>query len=612
MKIKNLVFFICFFLFYVNSYAQNITEEKDSVTVYQDIKEFSGRNNFTKFVYKLIFKSKNYNTSEKKNKVKKTDSELTSKSIYNSKVIRNIHIETYDPFGFSIDDSLKKPKNGIEKFGNSVHLKTKKITIRNLLLFKKNEPFDYLAVNESERLIRSQRYTRRVSITPVEITPENDSVDIIVKVLDSWSLLPNGSISSNQSSVKLTERNLYGLGHSVTGNYKSRFDDKEKALYGSYSVANIKNTYLQLNLTYTNDFDNNSRRSINLKRDFFSPLTKWAGGLYFENRIQNEEFSSIIDTTIVNTVKSEYQEYWLGKSFKIFKSDDYFNRSTRLITSIAYKKTNYLLKPTSFADPYDYFSNTTDVIGQIGISSQRYYKDKFLFNYDIVEDIPYGQIIALIIGRQNKNNEEKVYVGAKFSRGRNYDFGYANLGFEWGSFFKDKKATQTAFKTEINYFSPLLKIKNWKFRQFIRPTYIWGNNRNPSEKDKLSLNEDYGIQGFNSPISGTQKWIVSFQTQSYMPNDWNGFRFSPYFNFTMGSINNHSNNLFKNTVYTKVGVGALINNDFLVFNSFQISFSYYPTIPFEGDNLFKTNSFENTDLSVPDFQLNKPEYINYQ
>lgn len=609
-----IIYFIFLTSFLLSSacFSQNVTEEKDTVTVYQNIKGFSEKNNFSKFVYKLIFKSRNKKSSSPIKIAEETILRSSDSLNLDSKIIRNIYVETYDPFGYSIQDSLKKPKRRIDKFGNAVHLKTKKITIKNLLLFKKGDPFDQLKINESERLIRSQRYARRVMISPLAITNEKDSVDVIIKVLDSWSLLPNGSVSANQASGRLTERNLFGLGHSVSGVYKTRFEDKEKAISGFYSVNNIKDTYLQLNLGYTNDFGNNSRRSVNLKRDFFSPLTKWAGGIYFENKIQNETFISIPDTIVNNIVKSERQEYWLGKSFKIFSSNEHFKRSTRLIASIAYQKTSYLYKPTAFADPYAYFSNSRNIIGQIGITSQKYYKDKFLFNYDIIEDVPYGEIAALIVGLQNKNNQENLYLGSKVSRGRKYDFGYASFGLEWGSFFNNNKALQTAFKTEINYISPLIELKNWKIRQFIKPTYIWGNNRNASEKDKLSLNENYGIQGFNSPILGTQKWLVIFQTQTYTPGRWNGFRFSPYVNFTLGSINNKNANLFKNKVYSKIGIGALINNDFLVFNSFQISFSYYPTIPFEGDNILKTNSFENNDLSLPDFQLNKPEYINYQ
>ena len=70
--------------------------------------------------------------------------------------------------------------------------------------------------------------------------------------------------------------------------------------------------------------------------------------------------------------------------------------------------------------------------------------------------------------------------------------------------------------------------------------------------------------------------------------------------------------LFDSKVFSKYSIGVQINNDFLVFNSFQISFSYYPYIPFEGADILKTNSFENTDLTLNDFQLGKPGYIRYE
>jgi hypothetical protein len=51
---------------------------------------------------------------------------------------------------------------------------------------------------------------------------------------------------------------------------------------------------------------------------------------------------------------------------------------------------------------------------------------------------------------------------------------------------------------------------------------------------------------------------------------------------------------------------VLINNDYLVFNSFQISFSFYPKIPFQGTNIFNTNSYKNNDLSLPDYEIGQP------
>ena len=592
-------------------FSQNEQNKADSTNVYHDIHRISKKSNFSKFFYKLLFRPGAL--EDKKDNLKKLKILDPSTKNHNGKTIRNIKINTLDPFGYSVSDSLKKPKNTFETFGNKAHLKTKKFTIKNLLLFKKNQTYDELLIKETERLIRSQRYTRRVLINVEELENTKDSVDITINVLDSWSLIPNGSISSNQGSFNLKERNLFGLGHQILGRYKERFDDKENAISGQYTINNIKNTYLQLDLSYDNDFDNNSKRSISLSRNFYSPLTKWAGGIYFENRLKSEAFNQVIfDTTLIRTNKTEYHDYWIGRSFKIFNLSSYNFRATRLITSITYNKKDYFEHPDVMVDPNAFFTNEKNTIVQFGITSQKYYQDKFVFNYDITEDIPFGETLAFKFGHQIKNNSSRNYFGSKIAYGKKFKFGYMSSSAEWGSFFSNSNAEQTAFRLELIYFTNLMNIGKWRIRQFIKPTYIWGNNRVDIEKDQLSLNENMGIQGFNSPIIGTQKWLLNLQTQTYSAGSWNGFRFSPYLNTTLGALSNSNKNIFNSKIYSKFGIGVLINNDYLVFNSFQISFSYYPTIPFDGDNIIKTNSFENTDLSLPNFQLSKPAYILYE
>jgi hypothetical protein len=317
------------------------------------------------------------------------------------------------------------------------------------------------------------------------------------------------------------------------------------------------------------------------------------------------------DTLIGVPTNYEYLDYWYGRAFKINGENTFDQKTTNLILAYSYNRKAYLLQPGSVYDTTNYFATEMNNIGYIGISKQRFYQDKFIFNYEITEDIPYGENIALIMGYQNKANRSRWYTGISFSTGKKYAFGYLSSFMEWGSFYKNSVTEQTAFKLGFNYFSPLLYVGKWKLRQFIKPTYIWGNNRDTSFKDRLTLNNYYGIEGFNNRLTGTQKWLVSLQTQTYMPGSWNGFRFSPYLNISMGSLAN-KNALFESKVYSKFSVGVQINNDFLVFNSFQISLSYYPSIPFEGDNLLKTNSFENTDLIISDFQLGKPAYIRYE
>lgn len=589
--------------------AQTIEKEGDSISIYQNINDFSKRNKFSRFVYKLLFRESAlqpvsltpFDPKKKEKVITKTQE---------GKIIRNIIIETLDPFGYSVTNEKKVPKKKLENFGNAVHLKTKEITIRNLMLFKKNDKLDAKLLLESERLIRSQRYVREVTIVPVDIPNSKDSIDVKIRVLDSWTLIPTGSLSSSESNVKLTERNIFGFGHQISGNIKNRFDTKERAVYVQYSINNIKNTYIRLDLDYANDFNNDSKRSININRPFYSVIAKNAGGFYFENRLLTEQFP-YDDNIRAEKIAYNFQEYWYGRAFKISRKSNPERHFTNLILGITYNQKDFSKTPELYLDPTFYFSNEKNWIGMIGVSRQKFYQDKFVFNYNIIEDIPYGENIALIVGHQEKNSNSRMYTGVSVSYGKKCEFGYASGFAEWGSFYDAGFTEQTTFKLGFNYFSPLMTWGKWHFRQFVKPTYVWGNNRDESFKDRLSLLESDGLPGFNNRLNGTQKWTLSFQTQSYIPGSWYGFRFSPYFNMTLGSLANEKA-LFSSKVYSKFSIGALINNDFLVFNSFQISFSYYPTIPFEGDGINKFNSFENTNLSLYDFQLSKPAYIRYE
>lgn len=606
---KKIIVVYLVFCFYSECIFAQVKAQDSTTTIYNEIHDLSKKSKFNKFVYKLLFRSsalidQNSNT-EKKVQAKPN---ISNKS--NGKIIRKIIIETLDPFGQSVSNESKKPQNTFERFGNSIHLKTKEFTIKNLLLFRKFDLCDSLVLKESERLIRSQRYIREVVVTPIFLGASNDSVDIKIRVLDSWSLIPNGSYSSNQSSLKLTERNIFGLGHQISGNLQNRLDTKEQAFFARYSINNIKNSFIRLDLEYSNEFNNNSRRSVNLSRPFYSVFAKNAGGIFFENTLTTE-FFPVADSLVATPIKFEFQEYWYGRAFRLEKNSVKDAVYTNFITAVNFNRRAYLLNPDVSLDSSSFFTTEQNFIGYIGLSKQRFFQDNYVFNYDIIEDIPYGHNIALIFGYQDKNNRSRWYSGITISKGQKYSFGYFSSFFEWGSFYNKGYTEQTALKVGFNYFSPLIYIGKWRFRQFIKPTYIWGNNRDASFKDQLTINDYYGIEGFNNRILGSQKWIFSLQTQSYVPGSWYGFRFSPYINISMASLAKEKA-LFDSKVFSKYSIGVQINNDFLVFNSFQISFSYYPYIPFEGADILKTNSFENTDLTLNDFQLGKPGYIRFE
>jgi hypothetical protein len=106
--------------------------------------------------------------------------------------------------------------------------------------------------------------------------------------------------------------------------------------------------------------------------------------------------------------------------------------------------------------------------------------------------------------------------------------------------------------------------------------------------------------------------VLTLQTQTYAPEEVLGFRLNPYFNYSIAVLGNSSSGLLQNKFYSKISLGVLISNDYLVFSAFQLSISYYPTIPFQGESIFKTNTFETQDIGLQSFELGKPKVVEYK
>jgi len=106
--------------------------------------------------------------------------------------------------------------------------------------------------------------------------------------------------------------------------------------------------------------------------------------------------------------------------------------------------------------------------------------------------------------------------------------------------------------------------------------------------------------------------LIVLQTQSYAPWNLAGFRFGPYLNFSFGMLGNEISGFGHSRMYPQIGMGVLIRNDYLVIKYFQLSFAFYPSIPGNGDNVFKANPFRTTDFGFQDFIIGKPAIVEFR
>ena len=230
-------------------FAQEIPAKKDSTLTDQSIESFSVNSNFNKFMYKLFFKQES--TEPKKENRNKKFNKLFQKpySSFEGKTIRNINIVTLDPFSNSIGDTIKPQDNFIGNKGNKIHIQSHDKTIRNLLLIRKNQQFDSLLVKESERLVRSMNYVNDVSFMVKSASSNSDSIDILIRELDKWSIIPGGSFNNSRTNIKIRENNLLGLGHEFQIGFAKNHEKGTYAYNTNYYIPNMNIFIIMTNLT---------------------------------------------------------------------------------------------------------------------------------------------------------------------------------------------------------------------------------------------------------------------------------------------------------------------------------------------------------------------------
>ncbi len=586
--------FNCFFFFQAQ-------EKKDSI--YYKIEKFSDKRKFTKFLHRFIFRREADSVSVK------TTTEKVAQETYDGKYIRNITIETIDPFGYGSRDKKEKSR-WYDWFTNHLHSNTRISTVNNYLLFQKGEEYNAQKIYESERLLRTMPFINRVNISISDSTSTRDSIDVIVKVLDSWSLKPRASYSGSKIGLGVTEENFLGLGHDLSFLYRNDSKEKQNYLLGSYTAYNLWGSYINAQILGERDFAKNERISLSATRDFFSPLTQWAGGFNFEYFMRRVLLPIESETAFPEAqIKVYSQNLWGGYQIPIAsRSSEKVSSNIALIGRFQ----NYQYKDNPAIDKYDYFTSYSSFLASVGFIQRKFSVQKNIFQYDLPEDIAYGTSASLTAGGLSRNNRIIPYAGISVAHGDFTSIGYFSVKAQFGKFFNEERQNRESFRLDATYFTNLM---DWKFataRHFFSPTLALGNpQQNYSFSDRINLSSSDEFPVYSADYIGTKKLVLRYQLQLFVNKTWKNFHFSPYLTAAAGWLAGPDEKLLKTNVNTKIGIGVLINNPFLVFNRIQISFTYYPKVPFDNNSLFDFNSNRNNLLPMNGFTTDIPHFVNF-
>ncbi|NIA27964.1 MAG: hypothetical protein GWP02_07900, partial [Desulfobulbaceae bacterium] len=229
---------------------------------------------------------------------------------------------------FDLDDPSENRL--LFRLANKLHIKTKKDLIAAQLLFAEGDAYSKRQLDESERLLRANRYLREAAVSPVAY--KDGVVDLEVNTYDVWTLNLGIGLwrtgGKSDTSIGLQEYNLFGTGAHIGIGYESDVDRKTRLF--QYTDRNFRRSRDQLKLLFE-DSDDGFERNVSFSRPFYSLDTRRSWGV---SSLSGERIDSLYDRGEIEQEfedRYEYHQAFVGWSDGL--RDD---RVTRFAAGLVY------------------------------------------------------------------------------------------------------------------------------------------------------------------------------------------------------------------------------------------------------------------------------------
>ncbi len=590
----------------------NVIAQKDgadSAAFYEKLHSYSQKHKVTRWIYGAVFEQPGATSIAKPNDPLARRSDPYRKQ--KGKIVRRIEVHVRDPFGNTLDDTVRTRVSKLARIGNGLHRATRARIIKDLLLVSPFDPVDPLELAESERLLRASPAVNDARIDLRVVKGSRDSVDVVVYVLDKWTIDATGDLGTSGGSVTLRDRNFLGLGQQFEQGADYTLGSDRPIFNGKHAVYNIAETYIGSSLLYSVS-DTEDLLGAELRRTFYSPLTKWAGAAGLTRTWKHASAADASGNLVAQPhVDPVSLDTWLGRSFRLSDDTSRYGQSSHIIVGARYAQTRYAQRPSFAVDTLRTNSNTSLFLVGAGLSLQQFYKERYLFRFGLTEDVPEGFLFRVNAGaRKRELLRTEPYIGAEITSGRNYDaFGYLSGTLAYGTFFQRGHTIDGTLRLDLDYFTDLRAFGKWHLRQFVKLRSTIGFDKPVDQR--LTLNGDQ-LYGFNSDVvSGSRKTLLGFQTVLYAPWSIFGFRFAPVAFFGIGTVDEEHDQWLSNRIYPAFGLGLLVRNEYLLVKTFQVNIGFYPDVPGSGNATTLFNPISGFQVGARSYAFTQPETVGY-
>jgi hypothetical protein len=580
--------------------------DSKSANTYKKLEQKASKRKFTRQLYSLLVSSPD--APEGNAPVPQTIDEEYRR--YEGKTIREIKIKVLSPFGTDISKPDSAVKTSlIESAANKLHVHTNYYKIRDILPFRRGETINPLSIAEAEASLRNTGFINDARIR-IDSVPYSDEAEITVTVRDLWSIgFEIKDFSTSNMDINIFDQNFLGLGNNayIRGIYHPEASRKFGYGFG-YRYNNLLTSYTNLGGYYHDEitgkaFEIAAERPLKTNINLF-------GRIAYSQSTANLKYAvwdSITPTYIDDFSASA------GYAFDVFDRRD----GNRLALAAGYFEKNPEYRGVDYGADSMIYRHITNrmALAQITLYQQKYYRERLINAFGIIENIAYGYSVSVQAGYNHWTSLERKGLYASLNVSTSKRFGIGNFFVQGAisSHFDKRSAYEGALNFQLKYFSPLMRLgeTQLRFRYFLNANYSKRLNPVAELRNYLyfSRMSPMNIGYVNSIARGME--ILKFNLENNMFTPWNvlGFKFILYSFLDLGWIANMNIPLIRSeNLYWGLGAGLRIRNDLLVFRTIEIKFGWYPRLNQSGLNNFVNFSSSVPSVS-PDFVPKYPEEI---
>lgn len=594
----------------------NISDTSDSslyntakeTVFYDSLKTKLNKNKLTSFISRYLLVHNNLDTTDLENENFVSEEKFFLR--YEGKIIRSIHYLKVDIVEGNVYDTLQHIHSDAGSLLDDIHIDTKKRVLRKNTILKIGDRLDPFVVADNERIIRNLNFITDVKTYITIYERDTNMVNIVLVSQDRFSI----GIGVEPKDINHVDTELYDFNALGTGNeirYKTSFyTNKERKIGHNPKIRfnNMFGTFIDGSMEYTIQNKKEELNTVFIK-EFLSPETKYVGAIraYNTTGYYKQNYYSIPDS-LEPEWKFNRQNFdaWSGK---IWQHAGYHHRNN-LAISVRENAIRYTERPFTSVDSNIYFQRNDLFLVRLSLLRSTFIKTKKLYMFGVSEDLPVGYTASITAGKEFREFKIREYIGGQLLYSNYFkNIGFFSFNLQEGTFFHKGNLEDFVSKASLRYFTRLVKIGRYDFRQFITISYSKGKNLY-SNTQRLNFSND--IRGLPNFIDyPTEKFILNFEPILFSPWNWIGFRFAFYGIYDLGFIATDSKNVFnhKNT-YESIGVGIRLRNDNLAFNIIQLRIVFFPHLPSElRDNRIDYNSVK--PRLYNDSELLKPTTVDF-